>query len=520
MSFAACLKNQPLLTPENAYDPRLALSDDSLSTYDRLEIVLVDEQDTGRVIRIWKGHPDSLGVLETEFTGEGRTLLFLVRGYRVDELCLSEIIAQDGRIRHKALLCHVDDPVPIDSPVVRVPARILRGKVTDWDSIPVRGMTVTLNGARILVTDSGGNFNFGSMDTGTYFMSASGKSRMSGRDTVRMDGQDTISTLIRVSPVIGVKVLPLTWSRDPGPVAAFSGRGLIPSMGFDQPGIIADIPLVNFVPSLQRFHDLGNGDGEAIPTYFEPGDLVADSQALFLAYPEDSHLGRIGNWRSQPVASNTGIGMQPGALLLEGGGLIVLGRLGDGTLALGEYRKKDLSLERLDTLRGFAWDGVVPLQRSPRLVAMGSAFYAIEGNSPAQLGRLIRIDKVTRTVSASVELEDVSPSDLATHGGRIYVTFPASTLKVIRIYDQNLQAVGTIPAEDPVQRIAFAVKGRFAGYGFFLAGTGITIFNPQEPRQATALPIPSYKGAGHLALDPESGQAIVSDGTKVLLIGL
>jgi hypothetical protein len=98
IGLAGCLLDRPVIAPDNVYDPRLALRSDSLSRFDTVEVLLVDPEDSTVAIRLWKGPLASADVLSPQVVGNGRNLVYLVRGIRADRgHCYSERVSREGR---------------------------------------------------------------------------------------------------------------------------------------------------------------------------------------------------------------------------------------------------------------------------------------------------------------------------------------------------------------------------------------------------------------------------------------
>ena len=630
--LAGCLLDHTLITPGNAYDPKVALSRerDSLADFDTVEILLMDPDDSTISIRLWKGPLPSIDGLPTHVAGDGQTLVYLVQGTRAGrDRCFTERVSRQGEAtvlrdtcgkkdsavppgtgRHDSDSVAVPNPKPkpvpriqsgtfdfgendtfltitieridssedsafrlepslpsvhappggfaashdtaltltldrsglapgsyhgtlhllsggaiLDSAAfsfsVRKPVAEVRGTLMDWrDSLPQEGVTVKLDDREPgLVSDGNGRFTFAGVDLGRHALAFSGAGRLGSVDSFTVAAEGLMDPTFSVSPKAAFAPANAGWLLSAGRTAVVAGYGLVLGSGLDQPGSILAYPLDNPKPSLQRFIPQGNSDGDPdFPEYFEAGDIAGDSTALFITYPEGSRLGRIGAWKTGPQTVSVPIGFEPGGLLLDGPRLLVLGRLPDSTMVLGEFKTGDLSLNRLDTLKGFTWDGALPSQRLPKLAAWKGAYFAVDGNSPNVKGRLLRIGGDTRKVEASRELSDPAINGLAIYDGMIYVTSMSSSGKQIRLFDPALSDAGTLAAGTNTDGIAFATEGRLSGYGFVTTDdNAVLVIRPQSGKPVGRFDLSTGHPGRSVSVDGRTGSVLVSDGDKLYL---
>jgi hypothetical protein len=198
--------------------------------------------------------------------------------------------------------------------------------------------------------------------------------------------------------------------------------------------------------------------------------------------------------------------------LLDGDRLLTLGRLGDGTLALARFRAADLTLLGVDTLSGYAWDGMLPLQRSPRLAAGNGAYYAVHGNDPSTRGPILRLDRETGKVIVEQESPESRLGELVRIGDRIYASSPSPDSRLLLGFDADLFPVDTVKVGMPIARLAADSAGAFAGYGFAAAGDKALAFVPGGKAVLGALPIPTTGEARWIAVDGRTRTVLISDG--------
>ena len=619
-----CLLDHPLLTPRNAYDPKVALRRDSLARFDSVEILLMDPADPSVSIRLWKGPLASTDGLPPHLAGDGQTLVYVVNGYRAGRgRCFTEHVSQEGLASVLLDSCakkkdstpdpdpvhgHVDPPVlkfqrdtlefgkgdtatvlsikgvagsgdssfellaapwiklehrtihtnhdtditvtitwgslavganvgpvyllenngsgstkTLDTAlllaIVPKPMSRIAGTLTEWgDSLPQKGFILKLDGAGPgILSNESGAFSFEGLVPGTHTLSFMAEGRIGGMDTFTVAGGDSSYRNIILPPAGTFKTIPLSWSHPLGQTAIAGGQGVLLSSDFDQPGSVMTFPLDNPSPSLQKFILQGNDNGLTdFPEYFEAGEVTGDSDALYLSFPDGSRLVRIGDWKNQPRRISVAIPFQPGGLYLDGPRLMAIGRLPDSTMILGDFNAADLSLNRMDTLTGFRWDGVLPDQRTPKLSAFGNSYFAVDGNSANAKGHVLRIGRDSRRVEGSKELADAMLNDLAIHDGMIYVTAMASPRKLIRIFDPSLSQTDSIVAGTSTNRIAFATEGPLRGYGFVTTDdNAVLVLHSPAKVPVGRLALPGILPARSLSVDGKWGKILVSDGEKL-----
>ncbi|HKP94201.1 MAG TPA: hypothetical protein VJ385_00455 [Fibrobacteria bacterium] len=416
--------------------------------------------------------------------------------------------------------------IPVDSMIVirNKHKSTLRGHVVEWNHRAGQaGFTAQLDdGVRQSLTDSTGLFEFPNVPEGPHTISLSAPDRIGA--VVKYPSVEW-NAIIMVAPASAFQPVDIGWSHPVGAVAAAAGFGIALSTPIDQPGQACVFPLDNPIPSLQRFVPLGNDNGDpASPEYFEAGEVLADSDAIYIAYPKAQRIGRILDWRGMARSTAVSTPFQPGGLLRDGGQLLSLGRLGDGTLALAHYQASTLSLQRIDTLTGFTWDASFPLRHSPGLAAGLDAYYAVDANAPnpighPPIGHLMRISKADGKVTAAAEISWGAAYAVAVTGDRVYAGSAASGNGVL-VFDEYLDPIGSISC-GTVERLAFGNSlGQFQGNGFASASEDafIIVFAPGVGRDLGTLPLPGGQPARSLALDDRSRSILVSDSSRVFLI--
>jgi hypothetical protein len=614
--LAGCLFDRPLISADNAYDPRLALVRDSLARFDTVEIRLVDPDDPSVSILLWKGPPGATDLLPLHLAGDGQTLVYLVQGYRIDRggLCFTERVSREGKHSDRIDTCAVKPAIPDPKPdpkpgplprflldtldfgksdsslilaladfpdtgkarysvahsedwialvpgkrdigvrvdrsalavgvhigqvvltaefpdskdtvivLVTVPKPVadIRGTLVDWsDSLPQPGFTISLDGnAKKTFSDSDGSFSFPGVDLGPHVVTVTAQAS-SGRigrvDTFTIAAAGSFPRIVAVAPARAFAAVNLGWNHVLGRTAIAGGYGLVLTHEIDQAGSVAAFPLDNPSSSLKKVFPLGNSDGDPdFPEFYEAGEVTADSQALFIAYPEAARIGRFGNWRTAPESLSVATPFRPGALLLRGPRLFALGRLDDNTLALGEWNAADLSQIRMDTLTGFHWDGTLPDRRTPKMAFWNGSIYAVDGNGPGEQGHILRIGTDSFQVIGSKQLPDAILTGLAIHDGMIYVTAMSSTGKAILILDPGLNQKSSIAAGLNTGRIEFATEGSMRGYGFVATDSNaILVIHPLAKQPLGTLSLPGSLPARSLSVDGRSGTVLVSDGDKL-----
>jgi hypothetical protein len=148
--LAGCLLDRPVIAPGNVYDPRLALSRDSLSRFDTVEVLLVDPEDSTVAIRLWKGPLASADLLSPHLDGDGRNLVYLVKGIRADRgHCYSERVSREGQEASVLVDTCASKPKPdpdpdpvVPDPKPDVPPKFLRdtlgfGSVDSVKALPI-----------------------------------------------------------------------------------------------------------------------------------------------------------------------------------------------------------------------------------------------------------------------------------------------------------------------------------------------------------------------------------------------
>lgn len=415
---------------------------------------------------------------------------------------------------------------PLDTAFVTVsvpkPVADIRGTLVDWsDSLPQPGFIIALDGnAAKTYSDSDGTFSFMGVDLGQHVLTVTAQpasGRIGRVDTFNIAAAGSFPRIVAVAPARAFAAVDLGWTLDVIRTAIAGGQGLAVSNEFDQPGSVAAFPLDNPSSSLKKIFPLGNSDGDPdFPEYYEAGEVTADSQALFIAYPEAARLGRIGNWRSSPESLSVSVPFQPGALLLHGPRLFALGRLADSTLALGEWNAADLSPIRMDSLTGFRWDGTIPDRRAPKMAICDGSIYAVDGNDPGVQGHVLRIGMESFKVISSRLMTDATLTGIAIHDGMIYVTSMSSSGKSIQILDPELSEAGSIEVGTNTGRIEFATEGSLRGYGFVATdANAILVIHPLAKGPLGTLSLPGSLPARSLSVDGRSGTVLVTDGDKL-----
>jgi hypothetical protein len=400
-----------------------------------------------------------------------------------------------------------------------VSQRFARGSVTDWISgAPQRGIRVDLETGSYAITGADGRYAIpvpaGLPRAAARFTDAG---RIGALDTVPVSTDTgTAGRETRIPTAAAFKAVDLSGERPIGAVAAAAGYGIALSTPFDQAGQVDLIRLDAPLPLYQKSIPLGNADGDPdFPEYFEAGDLAADSDALYIAYPEANRIERVGGWRGAPERLIVSAPLRPGGLLLDGPRLLTLGRLEDGTLALARFRASDLAFLGMDTLPGYGWDAVQPLRRTPRLIAAMGSYYAVDGNGPGAPGHLLRLDKESGKVTAARDIPEGSAVDLIRIGERIYVGSAAPAARRIRGFDPDLAPVDTLDPGAPVERLAGDPSGALGPYGFALAGGSMLAFVPRGQGPIGALALPTALAPRWLAVDGPTRTVLVSDGKRV-----
>lgn len=114
-----CLKDHPLILPDNGYDPAYSLRNDSLTRFDTVAIYLVDGADT---LLIWNGPLQSTDQLEPRAAGDGRTAFYLVRGSVAQRgQCFTAHFDRSGKVTVMSDTCR---PVSVPNVVVEKPGTI------------------------------------------------------------------------------------------------------------------------------------------------------------------------------------------------------------------------------------------------------------------------------------------------------------------------------------------------------------------------------------------------------------
>jgi carboxypeptidase family protein len=479
----------------------------------------------------------TLSIAHLPDTANGVLLLFPSESWiRPDMLSFPAGGVRDIRVRpdrsdlavgsHSGLLVLSAQGEPLDTAVVIVsvpkPVADIRGTIVDWsDSAPQPGFAIALDGnAEKTFSDGDGSFSFPGVGLGPHVLTVTAppfSGRIGRVDTFTLAAAGSYPRIVSVAPPRAFAAVDLGWKRVLGRAAIAGGQGLVVSNEFQQPGFVAAFPLDNPSPSLKRTFSLGNSDGDPeFPEYYEAVEVTADSQALFIAYPDAARLGRIGNWQAAPDSLSMPIPFQPGALLLRGPRLFALGRLPDSVLAIGEWNAADLSPVRVDTLAGFHWDGTDPSRTTPHMAYWDGSIYAVDGNGPGVKGQVLRIGMESRKVTGSKRMPDAILTGLAIHDGMIYVTTMSPSGAAIQILDPDLSVAGSIEAGMNTGRIEFATEGSLRGYGFAATeSNAILVIHPLSKRPVGLLTLAGSRRALSLSVDGRSGTVLVSDGDKL-----
>lgn len=400
-----------------------------------------------------------------------------------------------------------------------VARRFVRGRVQDWGpGRPQAGIRVALEDGPIGYTDGEGTF---AIEVGPHpdrhIARLSAPGRIGALDTFALAGDSGRGPAIMIPPEASFRPIDLETQRPLGAVAAAAGYAIAISTPMNEPGSAYLVRLDGADPVLENTIALGNGNGDPqVTEYFEAGEMTADSDAIFVTYPYENRIGRVGNWRRNPESRTIAAPIQPGGLMLDGDRLLCLGRSGDGTLALARFRAADLALLGVDTLSGYAWDGALPLLRCPKLARGPEGYYAVDRNPPNVDGHLLRLDKATGKVTAARAVPDGALDDLALLGDRVYVASAAPGARWIRGYGPDLLPADSIPVAGPSGRLAADARGRFGRYAFALgAADTLLAFAPDAGPPLGRLSVPGAVQVRWIALDGPSRTVLISDKNKL-----
>jgi hypothetical protein len=410
---------------------------------------------------------------------------------------------------------HDRDTLPVG---LTVSQRYARGSVLDWVSgAPQRGIRVDLEDGSYAITGSDGGYAI-PVPAGKTKVSArfSAAGRIGTLDTVPVSTDAGAGRATRLPSEAAFGAVDLSGERTIDAVAAVGGYGIALSTPYDEAGQVMLVRLDAPQPVFLKTFPLENGNGDPeLSEYFEASDLAADSDALYISYSEANRIERVGNWRGVPERRIVSVPLQPGGLLLDGAQLLTLGRLGDGTLALARFRAADLAFLGVDTLAGYAWDGVLPSERSPRLIDALGSYYAVDGNAPNAQGHLLRLDKQSGKVTAARDIPEGSAVDLVRIDTRIYAGSKAPAARRIKGFEPDLEPSDTLAMEGPIERLAGNPDGPFAAYGFALAGNSVQAFLPRGGGPVGSLPVPTTRRSRWFAVDGPTRTVLVSDGKKL-----
>jgi len=424
------------------------------------------------------------------------------------------IVLDSGGIAMDKLIVHLT-----------VSSRFVRGKVVDWgQGAPQAGIRVELATRQV---DFGRGYTGLTAEDGTYdievkealpaayYARFSFPGRIGKLDTFRIDPGPENRFVTAIPPARSFQPIDLDGDREIGSVAVAAGYAIVLSSPFNQVGKAYLVRLDTHPPVLEKPILLANDNGDTDNTeYFVAGEVSADSDALYIAYPEDNRIGRIAAWRTSPVPSVVPVTLQPGGLLRDGDRLLTLGRLSDGTLALARFLAADLSLLEIDTLKGYQWDGVDPSRHSPKLVSGPGGYYAVDGNQPNVKGHVLLIGKEDGKVKAARDLSEGEVDDLTWMGGLLYVGGSSPGSRWLRGFRADLSPADSIDAGAPVDRFAADASGRFGEYGFATSAgnDSLLVFAPFSRETLGRLPVPGAGPARSIALDPATRAVLVSDG--------
>lgn len=402
--------------------------------------------------------------------------------------------------------------------------RYVRGKAVDWgEGLPQADIRVQADEGPEAFTRADGTYAIpvGALP-GRHALRFSAPGRIGALDTLPASADSGTPALTRIPPAAAFRAIDLGATRPLGAVAAAAGYGLVLSTPPDQRGSLFLVRMDASPPRVESSFLLGNDDGDPdLPEYFEAGEMTADSDAVFIAFPDANRIGRVGNWRGTPDRKIVSVPLQPGGILRDGDHVITLGRLEDGTLALARFRAADLSLLEVDTLAGYHWDGTLPSRLSPKLAASADAYYAVDGNGPNPGGRLLKIGKADGKVEAARVLPEGELDDLAWIGGTLYVGGAAPEAHRVRGFDAGLNPVDSIETGAPVDRMVADAGGRFGAYGFATladdrsANDTVLVFSPGARLSSGKLPVPGAGAIRWLALHPPTRTVLLSDGHRL-----
>ncbi|MBW8887361.1 MAG: hypothetical protein JF616_06330 [Fibrobacteres bacterium] len=416
---------------------------------------------------------------------------------------------------------------PLDSlrVLLTIGPRFLRGKVVDWgEGAPQIAIRVELATQPM---DFGKGYTGFTGEDGSYAIAVnealpaayyarfSGVDRIGKLDTLRLVSGPVSRFVTAIPPVGSFRTIDLGDKREIRSVAVAAGYAVVMSTPFNQAGKAYLVRMDTRPPVLEKTIDLANNDGDSLTAeYFDAGEMLADSDALYISYPDANRIGRIAAWRTSPVQSVVPVTLQPGGLLRDGAHLLTLGRLSDGTLALARFLAADLSLLEIDTLKGYGWDGAQPESRSPKLVSGPGGYYAVEGNAPNVRGHVLLIGKADGKVKAARDLSEGEVDDLAWVGGLLYVGGSSPGSRWLRGFHADLSPADSIDAATPIDRLAADASGLFGGYAFATSAENdsLLVFAPFSRETLGRLPVPGARPGRSIALDPASRTVLVSDG--------
>lgn len=424
---------------------------------------------------------------------------------------------------HWGLLILESGGKAVDSLVVgmTVMPRYLFGKVVDWGAgKPQPGILVDVGTGNRGVTGEEGVYSIGFNGKlpSVIFARFSAPGRIGKLDTLRRLPGAPPLFVTTLPPAASFRAVNLPSASPIGAVAAAAGYAIVLSDPLNQQSSVSLVRLDVQPPVFEKAFDLANSDGDPdFPEYFEPGEIAADSDALYIAYPNDNRIGRVEGWRGSPSVISVSVPLQPGGLLRDGGRLLTLGRLDDGTLALARFRASDLTHLEIDTLSGYVWDGVLATHRSPKLVSGPDGYYAVDGNQPNVKGHLLRIGKEDGKVQAVRELSEGEVDDLTWIGDVLYVSGSSQGSHWLRGFHADLTPADSIATGTSIDRLASDGSGRFGSYGFATAADNDTVmaFAPSSREPLGRLPLPGERPARSIALDPASRTVLVSDGSTL-----